>query len=260
MIEIKRGNRTIRIADRHSVYRNDLENHFEEYWKTVIPEREGDLEVEDFSCRRVHRFSDGLKLELNAFPETYEDTLRYWPKGKKCQLAFEIGANCGVGAFRLLEVAEMVIAVEPDKENFDCLCSNIKRHRMASRIITVPYAVSGSHGAVSFSSEGAIGSGIPSFTGRSVDRAEEVRSVTISWLAMTTGIPDIVKIDVEGAEIGILDRCPSWLVHNHPYLAIDTSHWNSKTKTMGTSPDCEEILRYCGYKVHSVDGMTWGWV
>lgn len=66
--------------------------------------------------------------------------------------------------------------------------------------------------------------------------------------------PRYIKMDVEGAEIEIIEQARPWLRQHRPTLVIDTQHRVGGRFTDGT---VEQLLRECGYDARTtrVQGM-----
>ena len=138
------------------------------------------------------------------------------------QIMFDIGAN--VGFFTLLGAkhvgpAGRVVAVEPLARNVDYLKRHCKINDY-SNILIVPKAVSDFSGTARFSEEGESTSRL-SESGNSV-----VEVTTLDDLAKDLRVrPDLIKVDVEGAEIGLLRGGLRLLAEARPviYMAVHSA-------------------------------------
>ena len=87
-----------------------------------------------------------------------------------------------------------------------------------------------------------------------------VGATTLNEAVSCYGIPDFIGMDIEAAEIEILNSSRDLLTRNKISFCIDTNHEENTGWTFGR---VESILRECGYTVET--GMpggfytTWGW-
>ena len=123
----------------------------------------------------------------------------------KKNLIFDVGANHGDKSAIFLKVAEKVIAFEPDHSNCEFL-----NHRFfkKSNFTLVPKAVSNETGKVTFFLVND-GSGLNTIDQEHKDNLKitssyEVETTSLDEMIKRFGIPDFIKIDVEGHEISVL--------------------------------------------------------
>ena len=112
-------------------------------------------------------------------------------------LVFEVGAYIGTYALLMRRLAQgcRVIALEPDPRNRLRLEENLALNG-ADDVVVLPDAVDAEEATVSFTSagmHGSIGEG-----------DEQVRTTTLDALARRFGIPDVVLMDIQGAEAAAL--------------------------------------------------------
>jgi len=123
-------------------------------------------------------------------------------------VVIDVGAHIGsytVRAARMVGRGGLVIAIEPDPENFKLLMLNIKLNDL-NNVITLPYAASDKNGKVIL--HRSLFPGLCSITRipRRFAGDVEVRCITIDNIVNKFGIRKIdwIKIDVEGAEVDVL--------------------------------------------------------
>jgi len=139
----------------------------------------------------------------------YEENIRnqirpYIKPGSKI---FEIGSNIGQYTLEFSELLGsngQLIAIEPDQDNFTLLSENCRLNR-CSNVTLVCKAVSNQEGETQFFKDtitgGRSGSLIVEYAANHFQgRQETVHTTTYNSLVSTYGIPDFVKVDVEGAE------------------------------------------------------------
>ena len=124
-------------------------------------------------------------------------------------VVFDIGANIGVvsllfaSASPLLEVE--VHAFEPEPQNAAQLRKNVNLNPQGGRVHLHEVALSDRTGRASFYVQGDTGSGAHSLIGNEGATQIEVPLEQATTLADRLGVaPDVVKIDVEGAELSVL--------------------------------------------------------
>lgn len=139
-------------------------------------------------------------------------------------LAFDIGANGGIVAEKLAANFERVVAFEPAEESYEHLSSGA----MPVNVVPDPRAVSSVSGALELEvREGAIGQGelvtgdsLLSAWGESIG-TRSIEAVTLDELVDEYGVPDFVKIDVEGHEVDVVDGGTRLWIEHAPRLLIE---------------------------------------
>lgn len=255
---LKRRGRQIRLSRHHLLYLIDTAQHFDRYFSLVIPEQNGERLEADYSKPRLHTLGNGLQFELSGTPEetsAAESYFRFY-RPKPGDLAFDIGANCGVFTFELSQLVGpkgIVIAFEPDPLNVELLRRNIVRHRL-SNVTVAQLAVSNSNGTATFNSDGCMGSALTlSLSRPPTYETIRVQTITLEKACAEFGVPAFVKIDAEGAEIEIVSGARDFL-RSHPiHLVVDTGHMRDGHTTQGA---VEDVLKACGYGV--ISDLDWG--
>lgn len=122
-------------------------------------------------------------------------------------LAFDIGANCGEWTLAALQKGYKVIALEPAPRVFAQLVNNFIYN---PDVIPLKYAVSGTDnqhiefyeadedGLSTINKKWLTDEAMP-YNGKTF-RTIGANTITIDTLAEIYGVPDLIKIDVEGAE------------------------------------------------------------
>lgn len=164
------------------------------------------------------------------------------------KVVYDIGANAGF--FTLLAsvlVGEKgrVLAFEPLPDNVD----SIRRHLRMNKISNVELrdvAVAGQEGEMSFQRGVNAAEGMLSDTGDI-----KVKVVTIDALVFKqeTPPPDLMKIDVEGAELSLLEGARETLVRYAPIIVLST-HGEVVHKA------CLNFLKTLGYQMSTIGAGT----
>lgn len=134
-------------------------------------------------------------------------------------VVFDIGANIGQYTLflsGLLGSGGKLISIEPDSDNYAFLHFNLSMNK-CSNVKALQCAVGGVHQHQKFYKDsvtgGRMSSLIESNVGNSFNgKTEEVEVITMSDLIDMYGIPDFIKIDVEGAEFEVLDKLDNRLM------------------------------------------------
>ncbi|MBK9527721.1 MAG: FkbM family methyltransferase [Acidobacteria bacterium] len=157
---------------------------------------------------------------------------------------FDIGANVGyytILASRLVGEAGKVVAFEPVPRNIEFLRQHIEINT-AANVILRPQAVSGTKGTVRFSlgPDSAMGHIGVADEG---DGELEVETTTLDDVVSELGIaPDVMKIDVEGAEREVFLGAARMFETARPVIFLSTHSDELRAW-------CLEHLRGLGYAV-----------
>ena len=120
----------------------------------------------------------------------------------------DLGANIGLATIRFKTrfPDATVISFEPDPSIAAVFRRNVS-FRKLSGVTLVEAAVAGMSGVRGFASDGADGGHLQEMDG--ISRLEQVRAMTLS--SYLTQSVDLLKIDIEGAEVEVLEECQGLL-------------------------------------------------
>lgn len=166
---------------------------------------------------------------------------------KRGDIFYDIGAN--VGYFSLLAAKlsapdGRVVAFEPLPRNIAFIQRHIALNKLQERIVVVEAAVSDHSGTAFFDPD------ISTSKGHIAEQGQlEVKLVCLDELVKTGEIPlpDVMKIDVEGAEAEVLRGAMHTLQACHPLLYLDTHQREAHYQTL-------EILTRLCYTITCLDG------
>jgi len=151
---------------------------------------------------------------------------------------YDIGANIGLYTRLLVQrfAAGQVIAFEPMTENYRMLQENIRLGCIESRVITLPYALADFSGKSLLQVDDvmsasavldAVTMGKASEGRRHLNLSPQVEEVSVQSIdnLIQTDLrnhePDVLKIDVEGAEVLVLQGARNFLQTAQPRLLIE---------------------------------------
>ncbi|HEX4199643.1 MAG TPA: FkbM family methyltransferase [Caulobacteraceae bacterium] len=173
-----------------------------------------------------------------------------WVTPESC--VWDIGANCGVFAFSCIG-ARQIVAVEADPFLCNLL---IDSAALGGRDVdVVAAAISGSPGLAGFSiaQRGRASNHLSTAGGRSQAGGSRGRLtvpiVTLDDLLTRFSAPSFVKIDVEGAEVGVLQGGRRILEECRPIIYFEADD--------DTYVACADILKTAGYRIAPGTGMNW---
>jgi len=153
--------------------------------------------------------------DFKVFDEVFVEQAYAWciaalPENPGPVALVDLGANIGLSVLfltRALEVAE-IVAVEPDPDNFQLLSENLQRAGLANRTTAIRAFAGAEHAFAELhdSGNGAWGMrmGAPSNNGIPVLPLAEIAGVS------KTGLPILLKCDIEGGERQLFQRIRDW--------------------------------------------------
>ena len=165
----------------------------------------------------------------------------------------DVGANVGFFTLKFARwVGEQgcVIAIEPDIENFDALAAKVAATGAESRVRLHKAAAAAEAGSVRFErnelhpGDHRISFGVEGIV---------VPAVTVDELVMEPGIPSVslMKIDVQGAEMLVLEGAKRTLCKMRPALFVEVDDRN--LGNLGSSAHALVThLEQAGYEMHEL--------
>lgn len=170
-------------------------------------------------------------------------------------VVWDVGANLGLFALAAAVKAGAngrVLAIEPDLQMLNVLRRSMREMpTSAAPIQAVCAAVSDAPGIVqlSVSNRGRSSNFMAGTPGAStsggVRALVDVAAVTLDGLMETTGAPDVVKIDVETAEMLVLNGGTKMLAEARPTILVEIERANSDAATA--------LLKSHGYRLYDWD-------
>jgi FkbM family methyltransferase len=157
-----------------------------------------------------------------------------WELSRDAECCFDIGAHSGLYSLVFSRRARSVCAFEPLPRNIFWLMRTLERNR-ARNVRVLPWAVSGETGLSSFEE------GPHSSMGKLALAGIPVITVSLRDFMARYGFrPDVLKIDVEGAETEVLRGGLEYLRERRPALLLSIHGPELRTQCLG-------LLREAGY-------------
>ncbi len=162
---------------------------------------------------------------------------------------FDCGANVGIVSLYMKSKFPnaRIVAFEPDPKVFSCLKQNIENNKIQG-VELVEAAVWTNDQGIEFGAEGADGGSVY-FEGKK----SRVKSVRLADLLAKEKTVDLLKIDIEGAEIDVIPDCEAQLkkVKN---IYLEYHSWAGNVQHLD---HLLQILTKAGfrYTIHSLNGI-----
>lgn len=201
----------------------------------------------------------GLWLELNPrtgqsylqgeaerpVQEVLAKTLR---PGMVC---YDLGANVGLFsllAARLVGANGKVFGFEPDAEVAGRLRSNVARNDFAN-VTVVEAGIWSSSEEIRFiaADTSSPDRGTGKLANDNSMKGTRVRCVSLDEFAQSAPLPDLIKCDIEGAEVEMFRGATRILRTGRPTILCELHSESNKTA-------CREILQEFGYGIELIDG------
>jgi len=199
--------------------------------------------------RSIFYFDDYESAHESAFVELASN-----------RMVFDIGANVGVFTTLAALNGAKVIASEPSKVIRAILEGNVTLNGFAREVTIVSDAVSCSDEMMPFyeTRPGNWGVGRVFSFGHSAGKSKdyEVHCDTIDGFVRRFGMPDVIKLDIEGAEFLALNGAGATLsAPNAPQLFIEF-HPQEIMSLGGTLEHCLQLLLEHGYRRYEIVGSA----
>lgn len=254
----------------------------EQYW---IQMRERHRALRDYAglvavseVNRIEIHSQGLEVVLNdgtrmrwdpedlrSAPNVMINHGTYEPEesrilstlGARARTVLDIGANAGLMAIRIARAGSAAVhAFEPVPGTYEELVNNVRRNDLTDRIHCHPVALGETIGEVDFflpDIHGSVAASARALFPDGQNTRITVGATTLDEFANSHGLEqvDLVKCDVEGAEIFVLRGGLETVGKNRPVLMLELlKKWSS---VYGYHPnDVFEMLRPMTYKAFAV--------
>ena len=253
-IEIAKADKLIRIARANVPYASEIAEEFDFYFTSARACRDGSTLILDMTEEQDHwiaGFDDfpvrcPSLIEPWATVENYLDVAQILPG----ENVIDLGAYAGLTSIAFSAAvgkSGRVIALEPDPTNFRVASTNFARHREHSacghNVTLINAAASRQPGTLSLTCEGTMGSALTSVIGAARGSVHQVTAMTLQQIAAELTHVDFIKMDIEGAELEVIEGASEFLAEQRPRLLIEPHLING---VMNTELVCA-ALRSIGY-------------
>jgi FkbM family methyltransferase len=260
-IEAVKGSHAIRLSYRNEIYLVDCVTFFDFFFEAVKPFEVGERKIADFSTPRFHEVVgfDDFPVQFPSIPEPHVTLDQYLSFAglKDGDIVLDLGVYAGLSSIvfsRTVGAKGQVFGFEADKINFGVATRNLelaRRFGLPANVLLVPKAVWSHEDGLEFSAEGAMGSSAVSLVGRGRGSTVKVSTTTLEAFCSEQGLDrlDFIKIDIEGAEVQVLESSQRLLSRFRPRMIIEPHLIGGQM----TADRCRAILKDAGYATRVVD-------
>ena len=206
----------------------DIVANFDEYFDSFEAERRGNFMTLDFSHTREQTIKSlGVPLLIPGITEGDWTIKGYVQKylPKTGDIIFDCGAYCGVTTYyfsRLVGPTGKVYAFEPDEANYQVLLKNIEKHYLTN-VIPIKKGLHSHTTTLSFNSTASANSMVARGDAPS-NTSIEVVSLADAYKQLNVAHLDFVKMDIEGAELEVIEGAQEFLKGKNVHFAIASYH------------------------------------
>jgi FkbM family methyltransferase len=253
-ISLMRGRRKVILSARDAMSVPFVVHMWDLFFDTLEGETREGRTVLDFSRPGLHRYRrSGLSFYVPALAEddcmdAYTDC--YFPQPG--DVVWDVGAYAGMTTYffaQMVGPGGKVYAFEPDEINYEFLLRNLKMHQLEN-VIPVKAALSDKSGTAEFRTDGTMSAGLcdflyaPTGSGSSL-----VETLALKDACEQFGcVPNYIKLDIEGAEVGVVRGALDFLTTHPIHLSIESNH---RVEGEFTSGRLEELLARANYRAWS---------
>jgi FkbM family methyltransferase len=263
-ISLTRGQRRIVLGMRDVISVPFAVHEWDQFFDTLEGNVDDGITVLDFSQPALHRYRKH-KVSFYA-PSLAEDdsmeayTAAYTPQSG--DIVWDVGAHAGLTAYFLAQrvgPTGKVFAFEPDDTNYEFLLRNIEMHQLAN-VTPVKAALSDKTGTANFCMDGTMSAGLSD----TLSYSEAKNNKVVETLSLRDAcerfgcVPNYAKLDIEGAELGVVASSVDFLKEHPIHLSIESNHIVDGKFTAGP---LEQVLGSASYRTWSSDkyGQLFTW-
>lgn len=243
------------ISAKNLPYLIELTQHFDYYMHLVIPQKDGEWNVVNYSSPRLHTLSSSkLELKFASLPEADDVTEIYLDRARlrEGNVVIDLGSYSGGSVYSFSKSVGQtgkVIAVEADPGTFEVLKFNINKHNLAN-VTPVNKAVWSSTTTLQFQAEGNLGSAIGGVSSRS-NKTIDIPSISFADLLRTNNIEkaDFIKMDIEGSEVEVIKSMAGYLKAHRTPMIVEV---HKDKNGVYTNVPLEPVFKDLGYNVEYV--------
>lgn len=197
--------------------------------------------------RHIYFFNDYESEQIDTFLALVQEGMH----------VFDVGANIGVYSLTAAAKGARVTAFEPDKEIIDqFLSQSVGMNKANVRIINS--AVSSTEGMIPFYAHRPGNFGVGSILSGDEARRVDVASNTLDSYVEKFGVPDLIKMDIEGAEWYALQGATKLLASPDAPLFFLELHPSSIVELGGSIAEVERIFLENGFRAFGIKKFVQG--
>jgi len=262
-IELLRGSQCVRMNRSHVAYIRGMLLRFDYYFNAVESFHDRGLDIVDFSSPRYHRLAgfDDFPVYFHSYPEPMPSADAYldFANLRPGHVVLDLGAYAGMAAIvfsKCVGSAGKVISYEPDPDNFKAATVNVALHARLSGLHNIDlnqYAVWKDCEGIEFSCDGNMGSSASHIVGRR-GQVRVVDTITLEDILHVHDLQrvDFLKIDIEGAEIEVIEHSLDLLAKLRPAIVME-SH---RVENIHSAKECGRLLSTIGYQTWTSDSLS----
>jgi FkbM family methyltransferase len=263
-ISLTRGRRRIVLGIRDVISVPFAVHDWGHFFDTLEGDVRGGMTVLDFSQPGLHRYRrHGVSFYAPSLAE--DDSMDAYTASYHPQpgdVVWDVGAHAGMTSYFLAQMVGpggKVYAFEPDETNYEFLLRNIEMHGLAN-VTPVKAALSDKTGTASFCMDGTMSAGLSdSLSYSAVENNKVVATISLQDACEQFGsVPRYIKMDIEGAELSVVDSSLEFLREHPIHFSIESNHMVDGKFTSGP---LEAHLGGAGYRAWSSDkyGQLFTW-
>lgn len=243
-----------------SIWEHALEiiRNFDWFFDSADPDEcvdeERILDISRPSYKTLKRSRTRLHFPSTPEPDSTTEVYLEYADLKYGDVVLDIGAYAGGSAFSFSQrvgPTGCVIALEPDRQNLASLMRNIEDHNLTN-VIVEPAALWDQDGESSFEAEGFMGSSLTAVLARK-SSVITVQTFTLETLLARHGLNQVqfIKMDIEGAELRVLNQAMPVLQKLHPRMVIEPHFLDYNQGILNTSV-LQSILHKGGFRTRLI--------
>lgn len=192
---------------------------------------------------QVIKLADAASF-LFMYEEIFQHQIYRFTTDRQTPRIIDGGANIGLSVlyFKSLYPNAEIFAFEPDEKIFEILETNVLNSSKSNSIHLIQKALWNQDTTLTFSSEGAD-------AGRIEKEVKEHRSIQISAISLRPYLQeftDFLKLDIEGAELEVIQDCKD-LLCNVQHLFVEYHSFVEKPQRLA---ELIEIIASAGFRFH----------
>lgn len=199
------------------------------WWLEKRLKHEEDKQIKELRISKLKIIYKRPYEVLHTYKELFEDEIYKFAASTSSPLIIDCGANIGLSVlyFKNLYPGTIVFAFEPDPANFALLEQNVAKNNL-SNVSCRQEAVWIANETLSFASDGTQASQITK-DGQQKN-AVQVAAIRLADVLKDNKV-DFLKIDIEGAELDVLQDCEPYL-QNVENLFVEYHGKTSETEKL----------------------------